>query len=325
MSAGADGRWRRAVLPAILAGVFCAFSAGSSPLAGQEGLSRVELRARTMARIYDNFFRATDGAPDEMFLGWATDGRVTLRIDRSSGIEVYGEAEYVRYERLSDETEFTRVERLGESYGLGAGLRLGRNPEVLRLRASYQQDRPVFNVGDEVRTANILRGSGDYTYRIGEDWEVGIDGQAVSVTFDAIPENENRIFAVGGSVRYRGIGYQLQPELGGQFGWRGTDEENQQYRQGHFYARLVSVPVDALWMSVRYRIRTRAYPHAEPLSANFERSDRGGQWTVASSYRASPNLHLDVHYDRLDMESTLPRRNFAARVLTVGLTVFVGT
>lgn len=316
--AGAGRALSLAVLAALL-------PAGGASLAAQEGLSKVEVRARTMASVYDNFFRAADGSPEETILGWSTDGRVTVRIDRSSRIEVFAEAEYVRFEELSNEADFTRVERLGESRGLAAGLRLGRHPEVLRLRVSYQDDRPAFNVGDDVRTANFLRAVGDYSYRIGEDWQVGLDGYTAWVTFDSVPANDGRIHGIGGSVRYRGIGYGLQPELGGRFGWRGADAADQEYRQGHVYARLVSIPANGLWMSASYRYRARGYPDAEPVSRNFQRTDEGGQWRILSTYRASPNVHFNFHYDRLDMDSTREVRTFSSQVVGLGVTVLVGS
>lgn len=307
-----------AVLAALL-------PADGASLAAQEDLSRVEIRARTMASVYDNFFRSADGAPEQTILGWSTDGRVTVRIDRSSRIEVYGEAEYVRFEELSGEADFTRVERLGQSHGLTAGLRLGRHPEQLRLRVSYQGDRPAFNVGDDVRTANFLRAVGDYSYRIGDDWQVGLDGHTGWITFDSVPDNDSRIHGIGASVRYRGIGYELQPELGGRYGWRGADDADQEYRQGHVYARLVSIPVNGLWMSFSYRYRARGYPDADPVSSNYRRADEGGQWTIFSTYRASPNVHFNFRYNRLDMDSTLERRIFTSQVVGLGVTVVVGS
>lgn len=320
MSGEAGGRWRRRVLLAVLAALV---PTGGSGLAAQDGPEPVELRARTMARMYDNFFRNGDDAPNASVLAWATDGRVTLRIDRSPGIEIFGGAEYVHYERLSGGTEFTRVERLGESYGLDAGLHLGRWPNVLRLRVNYLKDRPVFDVGDEVRRANILVTSGGYRHRIAEDWDVTVDGTLVSVTFDDSTVNESLLSTVGGSVRYRGLGRQLRPELGGELGWRGTDDENERYRRGRVYARLVSYPTRDLLMSVRFRFRARAYADAELAGSNFGRSDEGAQWTLTSRYRATPNVHLDFRYDQLDMTSTLQQRNFTARVLTLGLTLLV--
>lgn len=306
MSRPAAGLRRWVLLAAALA---ASLPGAGSALLAQGSPDRVEFRTRAGARFYDNFFRVSRDSLAESIFAWTAEARATVHLDRSAGVELYGE------------TEYTRFETLGASPAAGVALVAAPGSHWLRLRASYQKDRPAFDVGDVVRTSDIVRGGLDYSFRPVPAWELGLEGRVADVSSDTAPPADSRLYGIGGSVRYRGLGYRFQPEVGGRLGWRRTEVRSQEYSRSYLYARIVSIPVDGLWTSLRYRFRARAYPEADPASSNFGRSDDGGQWTVLATYRVAPPLRLDFRYNLLDMESTLPRGTFTTQVVSFGMAV----
>jgi hypothetical protein len=262
-----------------------------------------------VARAYENFFRVAEDTLERTIYAWTVDGRITLRLDRSPVAEVYVEA---------DVTGFWTI---GGSVAAAGALRIGRYDHVLWLRGGYQDDRPTFNVGDVVRTADIIWAEGDYAYRPGSSWELGLDGRAARVSFESAPGNGSDLYLLGGHLRWLGFGSRLSPEVGGRVGWQRAENPNQEDIRADVHARLVLVPVAPLWLSVRYRHRFRSYIGADPASSNFERWDEGRQWTSAAAVRVTRNLQLDLYYDHLEMDSTRPERIFSTRMVTVGITL----
>lgn len=279
-----------------------------APLRAQEGRDPFELQLEGTARLYDNFFRQAE-PPDDLAVAWTTSARLTLGLDRDGRTELFGEAEH------------TYFETLGESHGFAAGLRAAGDSHQLRLRATYLKQWPTWDVGDFVETADIIRVNGDHESRIGPDWSVGVSGYWSSVRFPDPARADSRLFGVGAHVRYRGLSYRVQPEVGVEAAWRVADDPNRQDRRGRLVAGFVLMPVDAVWMRFRYRYRTRVYPGAEPASTNFERTDIGRQWTVTSSFRVTSNLSFNVRYDILDQGSPLDGRSFQAQTVNVGTTL----
>lgn len=303
--AGTDNRVAPTLIVALVAGI----AGVAAPLAGQDEPGRMGFEVRSLATIHDNFFRVGDGMPQERVFAWTGAARATLRLDREDRVEVFGEAEQ------------TFFEGLGGSHGFGGGVRLGRHPHVFRFQARYLEGWPAWDVGDVVQTADVLRGHGNYTYRINPDWVVGASGHATSVRFTDPELGESRLYGVGGRLRYRGLTYRVQPEVGAELDVRRADDPNQAEQRFRLVATLVLMPVDELWMLVRYRRRSREFTRAEPASVNFGRSDEGGQWVVDSSLSVSTRLHFSLRYERVDMRSDLQTQTHSAQILTLGTTV----
>lgn len=275
----------------------------------QGGPGVLQIEGGADITVFDNFFRVAAPVEQQTIQAWTTDGRLTVRPTGSYGLELHGEG------------SFTRYRTIGDSRGMGVGVRLGTRPYALRLGADYQDDRPAFNVGDVVRRADILVMNGSLAVVPESSWQIGVEGSAVSVRFDSIPENDSRLYRLGGSIRYRGVGRGLQPELGGMVGWRRTNEPEYDDMRSHLFARLISAPVTPVWMSVRYRYRKRRYLATDPQSSNFGRWDGGAQWTFALMLRPSYHLDLSVYYELFDMDSSVEYRIYRAESVTVGTTV----
>lgn len=297
---------RRFGAAAVLLGTLLA---APLPGAAQEESPRVTAELTVSGSVYDNFFRVAEDSAQRTLTAGRAEGRLGVRPAAASPLRLFVEGSYVRYEEL------------GGSPEAGAGLELYSRPHALRLSASYQDDRPAFDLGDVVRTADIVHLVGDYGYRITEDWEVGVEGQFAAFRFDSVPENDSELAEIGGKLRWRGLGYELSPEVGASVGGRSADDPDLEYDRYRLYARLISVPVDGLYVSARYRFRHRSYSVPDPLATNFGREDDGDQWTVAAAYEATRHVSLELYYDRLDNDSSRPTRTYATQFLTLGISL----
>lgn len=300
---------KRAVIWSVVFIVLSPLLAGpGSSLAGQDGPDRLRAQVGVMGRAYDNFFREADESEARTIFAWTEEARVLLRPIVSPVVEIYGEV------------DFTRYESLGSSPGAGVGLMFWSRTHVMRMNAHYQEERPVFDVGDVTRFAQLSQLSGFYSFRPGSSWRFDLDGRIVRVGFDELPQANSTVYVAGGSVRYRALGY-FQPELGGHVGWRDAVDPNQNNTRGHVSLGVASVLTDPLRVNVRYRFRSRRYTGADIAGGNFGRSDEGGQWTAVSLLRASQHLHVRLIYNRMDMDSTLESRIYSSQSVALGATV----
>lgn len=295
--------WRRI-------GTFLALAAatvgGAQPGLAQDRPDRLETRVQVLGAVFDNFFQSSVDTAQRTIHAGTAEGRLSVRPDRAVPLQLYVEGVYVRYEAL------------GGSPEVGGGLRYTGRPHELRVRVGYQDDRPAFDLGEVVRTADISQALTTYSYRLGEDWETGAELQYARIQFDNVPANDTDLYSAGGSLRYRGWGYDLSPEVGVSVGRREAVDPDQEYGRHRLYARLVSVPVPGLYASVRYRYRSRGYTSSDPSHRNFDRSDEGSQWTVGAAYDLGERSSVNLYYNYQNIESTLPARTYTAQTLQLG-------
>lgn len=299
---------RAAVWPVIVLLLSPFLGGAGSSLVGQDGPDRFRIQTRAQARAYDNFFRSSDPAEARTIFAWTGEARVALRPVVSPVIELYGKG------------DFTRYETLGDSRGAGAGVYLWSPTHVARFEADYQEGRPVFDVGDVTRFANLFVISGHYSFRPGSRWRFDLDGRTVHVRFDEIPQANSRVHLGGGSVRFRVSDF-FQPELGGRIGLRDAGDPDQNNTRGQVSLGLFSALADPFWVNVEYRLRSRWYTGDDVTARNFERLDEGGQWMVSSSVRASSHVRFHLFYNRMDMDSTLEERIYQSQSVTLGVTL----
>lgn len=284
-------------------------SAGAAPAPAQESPRRVEVRLRTFGTVYENMFRVAEDSLQRTISAVSADARVSVRPDLSLPLQLYGEGAYTRYETLG-----------GSPEGAVGARWIGR-PHEARIRLSHQDDRPAFDLGEVVRAADVTVAVASYDHRISEDWEAGVEGQFARVRFDSVPENDSDLRAVEGRVRYRGFGYEFSPEVGATLGRRSADDPRLESDRIRLFARVVSIPLPPLWISARYRHRSRDYTTTDPAADNFGRSDTGSQWTLSAAYDLSESFRLTLYADHLDMDSSRPDRTFTTSFVQMGLTV----
>lgn len=296
-------RWRR--IGAFLA-LAAASAGGAHPALAQDRPDRLDIRVQVLGAVYDNFFQSSADSAERTIHAGTAEGQVSVRPDRAVPLQVYLEGIYVRYESL------------GGSPEVGGGLRYTGRPHELRVRLAYQDKRPAFDLGEVVRRADISRALATYSYRLSEDWETGAEAQYARIQFDSVPANDTDVYSVGGSLRYRGWGYDLSPEVGASVARRAAVDPNQEYDRHRLYARIVSVPVPGLYASVRYRYRSRGYSRHDPSHRNFGRSDEGSQWTVGAAYDLGERSSINLYYNSQHIDSSVPGRTYAAQMLQLG-------
>lgn len=294
---------------ALLLVLVSGLSALAGPARAQEDPRRVELRFRSFGSVFENLFRVAPESRQQTILAATVDGRASLRPDRSRPLQLYVEGSYIHYESL------------GGSPELAGGIRSMGRPHQVRVRISHQDDRPAFDLGEVVRRADITNLLASYGYRISDDWEAGVEGHFARVRFDSVPQNDSDLYSAEGRLRFRGFGYEFSPEVGASLGRRTAEDPRLESDRLRLYARIISIPVPPLWISARYRHRSREYTTTDPASGNFDRSDRGSQWTLSAAYDLSERLRLTLYGDHLDMDSNLPERTFTTSLLQLGVTV----
>lgn len=257
---------------------------------------------------FDNFFQAPDGAPQEDVDTFLVETRIEYQLQPDRPLRLTAEAGYTFY-----------GQGLDDSPSLGVGLKSEPRPQEWELELGWSGDRPVFDVGDEFDQADVLSLRGDYGYRLTDAWELHALGEWNQQEFRITRRKDNELYGVGGAVRYRGWGYGFSPEIGFLTGARTVDDPTEEHDQQDVWIKVRSIPIRPLYLSVRYRVRTRDYDTNDPLASNFQREDDRDQWTLAADYRFTDHLRGNLYVDYLDAESTKESRIFETTLLGIGM------
>lgn len=264
--------------------------------------------ARLGGTVFDNFFEATEGLPEESVLAATLGGGLAFRLNEGSPLEAHLAADHVLYEDLDP------------SSSIAAGLRFAGRPHAWDVTVRYLRARPGREVGDQFDRANALALSGLYSYRITRDFEVLGLGQVRRETYDLLPDRTTDGYTLGAAVRYRGLGRNLSPEIGANFGSRSVSEEPDEdlsLREG--YLRLRWSPTRSTYVSARYRRRGRSYTVEDASARNFGRDDTRHQLVVAADWTRG-DLVWNLYYTLEDSNSSLPTGIFDTQSLSLGLT-----
>lgn len=264
---------------------------------------------RVNAFRFDNFFQAPEGVPEEEVDLTRVEGRLSVKPAEGSPFDLYTRARFDSYS-----------EDLDEAWAVGVGTRYETRRREADVFLEYEQDRPVFDVGDEFERANVLRLSGEHAWHLTEDWQVTALGEFRQEEFEQTATKDNDFLEGGAALRYRGWGYDLSPEIGAQWGSRDADDPNEDHDQRDLWIKLRSVPVEGLYVSLRYRYRFREYDAADPAASNFEREDDRRSWTLAADYALTGWLGLNAYVDYQDADSTKESRVFETTLAGVGVT-----
>lgn len=269
--------------------------------------ARLGAEVRLSGLVFDNFFQAPGGTPRETVAAGAVDARLGPRLARSP-VWIYGRAGATAYEGLET------------SVLLGGGVRVDGRRHALDLQLARETDRPTLDVGDEVEPATVVRATGEYGYRVTDDWEVKALGDFQSHDFEVSEGQSGEIASAGGAVRWRGLGYEFSPELGASLGSRDADDPTENYDQSEVYLQIRSLPVAPLYLSARYRYRTRDYSVEDPGVENFGREDTRHQVVLLADYRLTGPLSAYAYWAWENADSTTETREFTARYLIAGIT-----
>lgn len=300
-------RIQSATAAAALA-VFAATAAPAQPPPWGDPVFDSELRVNAFR--YDNFFQAPEGEPEVEVSLTRAESRLGVRPSEASPFTLYGRG---RFDSYSDD--------LDEAWAVGAGLGYDTRTREADLFLEYEEDRPVFDVGDEFDRANVLGLYGEYGWRFVDDWQVTALGEWRQEEFDQTTAKDNDFVSGGGALRYRGWDYLFSPEIGLEWGSRDATDPNEDMDQRDVWLKIRSIPVERLYLSLRYRIRDREYSIDDPAASNFGREDDRTDWTLAADYQLLDWLGVNGYVSYLDADSTKESRIFETSLAGVGLSL----
>ncbi|HEX6099077.1 MAG TPA: hypothetical protein VF432_22380 [Thermoanaerobaculia bacterium] len=250
---------------------------------------------------FGNFFQAREGQPEEDVIGFGTEYRAAWR--RAPGQpDLYGALNVLRYGGEVGET----------SYGGRIGASHYGEVHSFNVALDRQENGYSFDVGDRTASASITSLTGQYTYRIARDWEVGAETYLEWQRFDVDTGFENDYQSLGAQVRYRGFGRIVRPRVGYVVGERDVETATESYDDRYWYVQLDSIPHERVTASLRYRGRTRDY--AGP------RTDDRDQWRLRGQFRQTDRFAWTASYTRERTTSSVASRGaFDTDVLFAGI------
>lgn len=254
---------------------------------------------RGSGQIYENFFQAGEGQPEESVFGIVGEAGASRAI--GAALTAYGQVSYVHFD---DET-------LEGSPGVRFGLRGGTRPHAFDVFAEYLDNRPSFEL-DEFVGADIRRISGEYSYRFLEDWQVSVDGDLDQLQSGGDESRDSDFAGVGAAVRWRGSRV-FSPELGFRIGERDVNDATQTYDQAETYLQIRSQTTEKLYLSFRIRNRTREYQ-------NIDREDDRFQLSLSADYALGENLTLNFYGSQENIDTSVPGRDFDWGMWSAGVT-----
>jgi hypothetical protein len=288
------------------------------PMSAQES-GRDDDRTRRDARLqselrlngwwFDNFFQASEPELEQDVSALGAELRFARSVAR--GWSPYFRANYLDYDD----------ELLGESYGARVGSRLSSRPHAFEIYLDHQIDRPTFDIGDVFDTADVTSLVADYGYRFTRNWELGLEGEFQQQSFNQLTAKDNDFKGLGASLRYRGLGSGFSPEIGYMAGERDVDDPTETYDQTETYIQIRSAPNEAVYLSLRYRMRQREYTTDVPGSTNFAREDDRDQWALSADWRMLPRLTWNLYFTTEDAQSTRVEREFDTQTVLLGVTI----
>lgn len=255
---------------------------------------------------HDNLFQAPPGEPEEDVRGLRAEGRFRWRWDRAGSWLLDGAASATDYDSGLDPSQSVSV----------ALVREGRHGVELELE--YANDRPSIET-DVFDQADVTRFTGRYVFRPTRAWQITAVAIGEQQNYSRATGRDNDFVSIGGAVRYRGFGRRFSPELGYARGERDVDTSSGSHEQDEFFVRVISAPVDPLYLSLRFRLRERDYTTDDPEASNLGRSDDRKQWALTAVWRMNPRWALNLYLAREESDSSRAGVDFETSVALLGV------
>jgi hypothetical protein len=286
-----------------------ALCAAGSLFAQQKPIPRYRSEVHLNRLIFGNFFQAAEGHPEETVTAVTTSYRGIYR-PTPKPLDVYAQVEYMN---------FTGIDR-DSAYGGRVGVTYDGRIHDFEGFIDRGENRVAFDVGNRTAFANITTVSGEYSYRVAEDWQLGAEGYHERQRFDVRSDRENDYSSLGASVRYRGFGSNFSPRIGYVVGKRDVVNDTDSYDDRYWYIQATSAPHPKVYISVRYRGRKREYDAIAPSTT--ARVDDRSQWTAFVGYRIAPHYGTALYYSREGSNSNFEGDNFKTSFLLLGVTLY---
>jgi hypothetical protein len=254
-----------------------------------------------------NFFQTPAGTPGEDVVTGKAEARMAF-----SGIGS-------RF-RIQGNMGGTFYSDFDPSLSFLAGIRWNGGIHQLEGDVSLQTRSPRIEVGDTLGFADVFLAEANYKVRPWEDLQVGILAGFDRQIYSRSGERDNHAFQVGASGRFFGLGYLFSPELGAAVGRRSVQLAEENYDERALWVTVRSVPIPAVYLSMRYRNRHRDYRSADPGSGNFRREDDRGDLTLSLDLSLNDRWSWTAYLSYQDASSTKKSRTFKTHNLWTGLT-----
>ncbi|HVS30069.1 MAG TPA: outer membrane beta-barrel protein [Thermoanaerobaculia bacterium] len=292
------GIWIRCLLGGFLL-------AASAPLAaqpayrGEPRLFRHEIQLQ--AYLFNNFFQARGGAPEEDVRAAGVEYGVAYRREENAP-DFFGALYAINYAHEGTKTTFGG--RIGGSY-------YGSRHSFYGY-LDHMQNGWAFDVEETTANADITALLALYSYRVHPDWQVGLNGYNEWLSFDVDTGYEGDYYQMEGEVRYRGFGSILEPRIGYAVGRRNVENDRDSYDHRHWFVELSTEPHPNVDLSARYRRRTRDY-------RTVEREEDRPQIRVRAVFRHNERISWIMQIIREDVDSSLPGRDFETSRVFAGV------
>jgi hypothetical protein len=267
----------------------------------------LDARVRLSGVYFSNFAQAPPDQPQVDIVGAMTELLLTYPLTASGRAQAYGSVRLTVYDEFNPST------------GTQGGLRWTEGVHHANANVAYLWRTPRFEFGDAGGFADVFRAQGLYAVRLPNRTELSAVADFYTESGGTMPERHGSAYDLGGALRYRGFGYRFSPEAGASLGQRIAGNDLESYGQRSLWTTLRMMPTDAIWLSVRYRNRRRAYSTDDLLAGNFERRDTRHHITLSTDVRLARSANWTTYYAYEVANSTRERRNFTAWLLTTGI------
>lgn len=254
-----------------------------------------------------NFFQATAGMPKENVLAGTGEVRLTLPLTGSNS-QLHGGVVGTLYSEFDPSLSFL------------AGARWGGGIHLLEGNVSLRVRSPRIEVGDTLGFADVFLAEAKYKIRPLRELQLGVLAGFDRQIYGRSEERDNHALRIGGSGRYYGLGYLLSPEIGVAVGNRDVELDEEDYDERTLWLTLRSVPVSAVYLSLRYRARLREYRGDDPASRNFKREDDRTDLTLTVDVSLNDRWSWTAYLSYQGARSTRKSRTFKTQYLWTGLT-----
>ena len=255
------------------------------------------------AFLFDNFFQARGGVPEEDVSAAGFEYVTAYRFEET-GPDLFGALYAINYGSEGTETSFggrvgaARYGSVHSFYGY-----------VDRMQNGY-----AFDIEETTANANITALYAFYSYRFAPEWQAGVSTYNELTSFDVETGFEGTYNQLEGELRYRGFGRIFEPRIGLAIAEREVDNEIDSYDHRHWFVQASTRPVERLELSLRYRDRTRSYQ-------NVDREEDRGQVQFRAIFRHTPRLATTATFTHENVNSSIPGRDFETSRFFAGFTI----
>ena len=282
--------------------------ATAAPLAAQpdyRGELRVFRHQITLQGFrFENFFQARGGAPEEDVNAAGFEYTTAYR-RHENGPDFFGSLYVINY----------GVEGTVNTFGGRVGMSRYGNVHGFYAYLDRMQNGWSFDIGETTANANITSIVGIYSYRVHQDWQLGLSSYSEWQSFDVERTGyEGTYHELEGEVRYRGFGRIFEPRLGYAFAERDVEDPSDRYDHRYWFVELRSRPHPRVDVSVRFRDRTRDYQ-------TVDRVEERDQWQLRGIFRQTNRIAWMARLTHEDVDSSRPNADFDTTRLYAGFIV----